>query len=134
MSPDRPHLLVAEDDPDLRDVLAEELTQAGFRVTTAPDGGAAAELLELQGLSDDDLHAVVFDVRMPESTGVELLRWLRGDERRIPVVLISGFTDDLGVYARELGAVLLPKPFSSASLVAAIDEARSVAGSLRRAG
>lgn len=120
-----PHLLVAEDDPDLRSTLESELQRVGYRVTTVEDGGAAAELLELHGLSDEDLHAVVLDVRMPETSGVELLRWLRDDRRRIPVVLISGCIDGLGPLAREMNAVLLAKPFSCAALVAAIDVARS---------
>lgn len=128
MSLERPHVLVAEDDPVLREVLDEELSRVGFRVTTASDGGAAAEVLELQGLSDQDLYAVVFDVRMPESSGVDLLRWLRSDERTIPVVLISGCIDGLESVARGMGATLLAKPFSCDDLVAAIDEARRKAG------
>lgn len=108
----------------MRSLLESELARAGYRVTAAADGREAAELLELQGLADDDLHGVVLDVRMPENDGVELLRWLRADGRRIPVVLISGCTDGLEPLASSLGAVVLGKPFTRSALVAAIEASR----------
>lgn len=120
-----PHLLVAEDDAEFRQVLADELVRCGYRVTTADHGGAAAELLELVGLADAELHALVLDVRMPEASGLELLRWLRDDAREIPVVLMSGCIAGLVPVADDLRAVVLPKPFSCAELVRAIEGARA---------
>ena len=120
----RPHLLVAEDDDAMRATLESELSRAGFRVTVAACGREAAELLELHELADGELHALVFDVRMPESGGIELLRWLREDGRKLPVVLISGCIDGLESLAESLGAVLLAKPFSRSALTEAIAASR----------
>ncbi len=121
---EQPHVLVAEDDADMRTLLATELERAGYRVTAVVHGGEAAELLELWGLADGDLHAVVLDIRMPEATGTELLRWLRQDSRRIPVVLISGCIDGVEVFGATNDAVVLAKPFSRAALASAIEESR----------
>lgn len=119
-----PHVLVAEDDADMRGLLATELERAGYRVTTVADGGEAAEILELSELADTELHGVVLDIRMPEATGVELLRWLRGEARRIPVVLISGCIEGVEAVGATNDAVVLAKPFSRAALASAIEESR----------
>lgn len=79
-------VLVAEDDPNLRDLLADAFTQARAQVETAPDGLIAWQLFQQ---SRYDL--VVSDQRMPECTGVELLARIRRVNPAVPVILVSGY-------------------------------------------
>ncbi|CAN5197039.1 hypothetical protein BH09MYX1_BH09MYX1_09260 [soil metagenome] len=123
----RPHVLLAEDDPQLRGLLEDELRRGGFPVTAAADGGVATELLELGELADGELHAVILDVNMPEASGIEIVAWLRSDARRIPVVIMSSVTEGLEEAGRAYGAVVLSKPFSIAQLETAVVEARVLA-------
>ncbi|CAN5755714.1 hypothetical protein BH09MYX1_BH09MYX1_37780 [soil metagenome] len=110
----------------MREALLRELSKVGFRVAAVPDGSVAVELLELRELADGELHALVLDVRMPEVGGVGVLQWLRGDDRSLAAVLISGCTGGLDVLARELSAVVLAKPFTCGELVNAIERAREL--------
>lgn len=84
-SDDRPTLVVADDNADLREWLAAELEEIGD-VLPAADGAAALELAR-ETLPD----LVIADVRMPDLGGLELCRRLRADERssHIPILLLS---------------------------------------------
>ncbi|EHP38720.1 DNA-binding response regulator [Cupriavidus basilensis OR16] len=84
-----PTILVVEDDPAQRALLASWIKQAGYQVSTARNGLEAKHYLEAQSP-----HLVVLDLNMPEMDGMRLLRWLRGRGRsRIPV-LFQSVTDD----------------------------------------
>lgn len=106
-------ILVVEDDEAMRDLLSEELEDAGFEVSAA--GGAAAGL-EVARSGRFDL--VITDLSMPRLSGVTLVRELRSMRPGIPVILCTGFSQglteerlsDLGV-----GAVLM-KPVPRARL------------------
>ena len=79
-------VLVADDDPDVRDVVVFKLEQSGYDVLVAEDGGAA---LELARSAIPDL--VVLDVMMPRMTGLDVCRELRARQStaRIPVILLT---------------------------------------------
>jgi signal transduction histidine kinase len=79
-------ILVAEDDPNLRELLADAFTQARAQVETAPDGRIAWSMFQQ---SRYDL--VISDQRMPECTGLELLAKIRKAQNTIPVILVSGY-------------------------------------------
>ncbi len=111
-------ILVVDDEPALRDLLAELLGDEGHTVLTAADGAAAAEIL---GRAAPDL--VVTDAMMPRLDGPGLLRWMRTQPalRGVPAVVVSavGRVDPDG-----LGAVaFVAKPFELAALLAAVDAA-----------
>lgn len=115
-------VLLAEDDADLRKLLAEVLRAEGFVVVECPNGLALVETLvgRLEaGKPPFDL--VVSDVRMPGVTGLSVLEELsEWDElRSLPMVLITAFGDpQLHELARQFGAVsLLEKPFEMAVLM-----------------
>ena len=94
-------VLVADDDPDIRQLLATELAAAGLRVRTARDG---TETLEI--LSRERPAALVLDLMMPEPDGFEVLYRIRGDSalRSLPVVVLTGKDLTPVDYARLTGS------------------------------
>jgi len=116
----RTRIFLAEDDKEMRGLVASVLRRSGHEVVEAADG---LELLR-QIESVDELESeacrdlVVTDVRMPGATGLEVLASLRQSRPNVPVVLVSSFGDEeLRADARQLGAAaFLDKPFSLAAL------------------
>ena len=117
-------LLLAEDDDELRDTVARELSRAGYAVETARDGLEALRFID-RGAFD----VAVLDVRMPECTGLEVLSRIRQRGSRMPCVLVSGFADRMDGMAERYGALVLSKPFPMRALCAAL---REVTGEARR--
>ncbi len=114
MSESAPHILVADDEAHIRDVVQYALEREGFRVSTAPDGAAALALVARGGF---DL--LVLDVLMPELDGLTALRRLREPGRApVPVILLSSRGEELDrILGLELGADdYVPKPFSPREL------------------
>jgi DNA-binding response OmpR family regulator len=109
-------VLLAEDDRELRRMLAGELRKEGFVVTESATG---LELLEHLGDSTrraQPVDLIVSDIRMPGLSGLAMVEGLRSGSRAgnwaIPVILITAFGDaEAHAEARRLGAVLLDKPF-----------------------
>lgn len=81
-------ILVAEDDPELRQTMCEALTTRWTRVTGVGSGREAMELLRF----DPTPAGIVLDLRLPDVDGWALLRWLREQQalRHVPVVIVSG--------------------------------------------
>jgi two-component system response regulator HydG len=119
MSSDRT-LLVADDDPGLRESLERTLSREGYRVLLAPDGQAALERLQAGGV---DL--IVTDLKMPGLTGLELLRAAKAIAPDIDVILLTAFgTVEEAVKAMKDGAYdFLTKPFRREQLIKLIDKA-----------
>ncbi len=88
-------ILVAEDDPDIRDILVLNLEAEGFLVAAA-DNGVEAWALAKVALPD----VIVLDVMMPERDGLEVLADLKADPRtrHIPVVLVTAKATDREVW------------------------------------
>jgi DNA-binding response OmpR family regulator len=117
-------VLIADDDPDLRELVAFALSQAGYLVVKAVDGPVAVRHFEQEA---PDL--VVLDVNMPGLSGFQVCEAIRR-KSRVPVMMLTvrGEEEDL-VRALELGADdYLTKPFSPRTLLARIKAL------LRRAG
>jgi CheY-like chemotaxis protein len=115
-------VLLAEDDDDLRHLLAQTLRGEGFRVIECPDGLALAEaLVSRLETGERPFDLVVSDVRMPGVTGLSVLEELSEWEelRNLPMVLITAFGGpSLHALARRFGAVsLLEKPFDMPALL-----------------
>ena len=112
-------ILLVEDDPHLRRVALRTLEGGGYRVRVAKDGLAA---LEIATAEQGQLDLVVTDVVMPGLDGGALGEELRIRYPGLPVLFVSGYTDDaLGDHGvlRE-GVEFLPKPFSGAELLARV--------------
>src|SRR5262245_57168340 len=103
----QPRVLVADDDEDVRALLAKGLRTAGYEVIQARDARQASELLD-----GELVDAIVTDISMPEMTGIQLLRSIRARSADVPVVLVTGSPDiETAVQAVKLGALLyLTKP------------------------
>jgi DNA-binding NtrC family response regulator len=114
------HLLVVEDDPEMRDLLRKVLEKEGFRVSLAADGAEAASLL-----ARGHFDLVVTDLLMPRSGGLELLGTTRQDYPGLPVIIVTAFGDwHTYSQALELGAAaFISKPLKMAELTAAVDTA-----------
>ena len=111
---------VIDDDPAVRDSLAFLLETANLSPRTYD---SAVDFLE--ALPEVTSGCVVTDVRMPEMTGIELVRRLKGQGFRLPIVMITGHADvPLAVEAMKAGvADFIEKPFDDEVLLAAIHAA-----------
>ena len=78
-----PHVIVLEDDPELRSLLTRGLREEGFEVTTA---GTASEMLDLR--TDEEPDAMIVDVGLPDADGRDLVQALRARGRR-PVIFLT---------------------------------------------
>jgi DNA-binding response OmpR family regulator len=109
-------LLIVDDEPDICEFLAEELTDHGYECVTA---NSVDEALERARIFEP--QAIISDVRMPFKSGVDLLQSISMSEKPVPVLLISGFTDVSLQQIYRLGAVaLLPKPLNIELLMSQI--------------
>jgi DNA-binding response OmpR family regulator len=122
-----PRILVAEDDTEMRRLVAETLRKDGYGVVTVSDGGRllvtlAHELVDNGGTDFADL--VVSDIRMPVCTGLQILEQLRAANWHVPVILMTAFGDAVTRdRATALGALLFDKPFD-------LDDLRATVGRL----
>ena len=111
------HVLIVDDEADIRESLEAILSEEDYAITTA---GTAAEALEL--LRDADYQAVLLDIWLPDGDGLDVLAAIRGDQTRTSsprpgapeVIMISGHgTIEAAVRATKLGAYdFLEKPLS----------------------
>jgi len=118
-------ILLADDEPKLRDVFARYLRMLGHEVRTAGDGNEV-----MAALSEEPADLLVTDINMPDMDGMEILSALRKGGSRMPVIAISGGgylnKDLLLASAAMLGAlVTLEKPFSLEVLRDAVDRVLS---------
>lgn len=106
-------VVVAEDDPAMRDLLVERLSFDGAIVEEVGSGLALFDRLRAWYWTGDEPDLLVSDIRMPGMDGLSLLEALRARGYDLPVILITAFGDpDLHARARELGAAsVIDKPF-----------------------
>lgn len=115
------HILVVDDEPDIRDLVKEILEDEGYEVTTAANG---AEAQEARRARRPDL--ILLDIWMPDIDGISLLKeWSEGDALPCPVVMMSGHgTVETAVEATRLGAYdFIEKPLSMAKLLLVVERA-----------
>ena len=117
-------ILVIDDEHDVREMIAEILVQGGYRVESAADGEQGMGLL-----LKEEWDLIITDVAMPKRDGLALIAGVRGIQRSIPVIAISGNIEkeQLLPVARAFGAdAALQKPFTIRALL------ETVAVALRR--
>ena len=112
-----PHILVAEDQADIRDLLVMNLRGAGYQVAAVADGATA---LASQAERRSDL--LILDLMMPALDGLEVCKALRARGHGTPILMLTAKSTELDrVLGLELGADdYLTKPFSLAELLARV--------------
>jgi two-component system OmpR family response regulator len=110
------HILVVDDDPQIRALLIEYMTEHGLRVSVASNGDELRRIL-----GDEAIDLVVLDLRLPGEDGMAIARSLRS-QFTVPIVMLTGVRDEADrVMGLELGADdYMVKPFSPRELLARI--------------
>jgi len=121
-------ILLVEDDPDIRYLVAYKLTKSGFDVIEAADG--------LAGLREAEQHPpdlIILDVRMPQMSGIEACRELRGRPRTatVPIIMLTGRTcpEDIEQAYAAGASDYVAKPFSPRELQQRVESALAKVGS-----
>lgn len=128
----RQRVLIADDDPSIRRLLAVSLEKQGYRTADACDGG---EALDAMRAGQADL--VLLDLMMPKVTGWDVLteRAAAPELRKIPVIVITAARGDGVAKTLDDGiCALLPKPFDLQALQALVKSCLVQAGSGAQSG
>ncbi|MBM3565832.1 MAG: response regulator [Alphaproteobacteria bacterium] len=114
--PVMPHLLVVDDDKEIRELLSRFLAKNGFKVTTARDGVEMG-----RALAEWRIDLVILDLMLPGEDGLSLCRRLRASSA-VPVIMLTAKGEDVDrIVGLEVGADdYLPKPFNPRELLARI--------------
>ena len=117
---DRIRALVVDDDADVRSLLTSVLTRAQMTVVEAASGRDA-----MTALGRDEFDIVLVDVRLPDHSGLEILRWARGAEIDTEFIVLTGHADvDTAVEAMRLGAYdFVAKPWKNVELLEVVAKA-----------
>jgi two-component system OmpR family response regulator len=110
------HILVVDDDSEIRDLLQEYLTRNGYRTSAVGDGKGM-----WRALDGSHIDLIVLDLMLPGEDGLELCRNLRVGSK-VPVIMLTAKGDDMDrILGLEMGADdYLPKPFNPRELLARI--------------
>jgi DNA-binding response OmpR family regulator len=120
----RSRVLVADDDHQMRRLVAESLRKDGYDVSEEADGGRL--LVRIAAIyaferTVDPFDLIVSDIRMPVCSGLDIVKGLRDAHWRIPIILMTAFGDhETRQRAEALGALLFDKPFQMGALRAAV--------------
>ncbi len=83
-----PKLLIVEDEESLRDLYEEDLIDAGYEVEKASNGKEAMELVK-----KGNFDLIIMDIRMPEMDGIETLGKVITQEKKIPVIIYTAYSN-----------------------------------------
>ena len=119
----QPHILVAEDDADTRELIQLLLGQAGFRVSVTGD---SSEVLDL--LASDPFDALLLDNWMPNINGIELCQLIRTVDQKLPIFFCSGAVTDADKKAAFAAGAqgYFGKPFDPDELTATLRAALNI--------
>lgn len=126
-------VLLAEDDAAIMRLFQDVLTRYGYTVLAASDG---AEALEMFSLHRDRIQAAIVDVIMPQMNGREVVEAIRRQRPELPVIMTSGYTDEIVDRAAidQLRVLFLQKPLKPLDLLAAIRRGLQNGNPLRAEG
>lgn len=113
-------VLVAEDEPSIRQLVCTILTRYGYQAVVAADGLEALDQLR----ENEDVKLVVTDMDMPNMGGARLVERVRQSRPGVRILTMSGIESDAGAVAKagRLADAFLPKPFAAERLLALADE------------
>jgi len=118
-------ILVAEDDPFVRDTFSSVLHQLGYEVVSVADGRA---LLETWRAERGRIRLVITDNDMPGRSGIECMQELRGEGVSIPIVITTGTLDDAKAVPTDEKTLIVRKPFRMDELAALVEQLLKAAG------
>jgi len=113
------HILIVDDDPDIRELVVDYLSRQGLKASGAADGREMRRVL-----SSERVDLLVLDLMLPGEDGISLCRELRAPGRPpLPIVMLSARSDEADrILGLELGADdYLPKPFAARELLARVN-------------
>lgn len=124
------NILLVEDDPQITNLLTLHLHGPSYSVTACDSAGAALEKLEAAGggavgvraEGASAFHLIILDIMLPDGSGIDICRKIRGKDGRTPILMLSSLADETDkVLALELGADdYLTKPFGVFELMARV--------------
>jgi len=109
-------ILLVEDEPAVRQLFAQALTRAGYKVHETRNGQEALKVFDQHG---DSINLVLTDMKMPYMGGAELAHHLRARRRTLKLLCISGYPGNLDA---DLAVDFLAKPFSRDQLLRKVRE------------
>ncbi|HEY7529348.1 MAG TPA: sigma-54 dependent transcriptional regulator [Gemmatimonadota bacterium] len=131
MPPAPPSILLIDDEPSLLESLSILFSRRGYRVETAQSGRAG-----IRQLRKERPDVIVSDIKMPEVSGIDVLRAAREVDLFLPVILITARADvDTAIQALNEGAFqYIQKPFENRELLAKVENALQLRGRLAPLG
>lgn len=116
------HVLIIDDEQEVRDVIRLQLSGTRYEILEAEDGEQGIGFLNDNALTVD---VIICDVRMPKIDGVEAVKYFRREYPSTPVIVLTGYPDvNLAVEFMRQGAVeYLVKPVEKEQLVEAVEKA-----------
>ena len=117
---EKERILIVDDSPATLEMLERNLRSVGYEVLAAPGAGEAIKLLD-----DTPTDLVITDYKMPETSGMDLIRYVRENLKNTEVMMITGYaTVEGAVDAVKAGAEeYLTKPFTDEELFSAVRRA-----------
>lgn len=112
-------ILVVEDSDAIRRVVCAMLSQTGYTCLEASDGSEALHMLR----TGDRIQLVLTDVVMPKMDGAELATHMAREYPYIPILFMSGYSDNPLVQAVERSPLFLAKPFTATALTTTVRRA-----------
>jgi len=112
-------VLVAEDQPDLREVAVAHLEAFGYEVIQAANGRTALGLIG----DGTEIDLMIADYAMAEMNGIELAEAARARRPDLPIVIMTGYCDSSAIDAQIPNALLLKKPYRPADLAGSVQSA-----------
>ena len=115
-----PKIWIADDDEAIRIVLEEGLKSTGLEISTYADGESL-----IMALEDDKPDLIISDIKMPGMHGYDLLKHIKNNYEKLPVIIMTAFTDmQAAIDAYGGGAFeYIPKPFDLEEAIAIVKKA-----------
>ncbi len=110
-------ILIADDEPEIADLLREFLTDEGYFVEVVYNGKDF-----LEKMKENSFSLYIIDLNMPFVRGEEILMKIRSEQNRVPVIVITGYTDNETVSIEEFADCVVYKPIDMKKMLNVIEK------------
>lgn len=113
-------ILIVDDEPDLRNLLEQVLTNAGYKVQQASDGDEALKLLK-----KEKFDIALLDIQMPNVNGIQVLKYIQQHLPKTKAIMLTGYADlKHAMEAKEFGAQdFIGKPYKIEDILSTVEQA-----------